>query len=68
MKSMTTEARAVMRDHGESTPDLGGVWASWAPEQLLRQNIRKGFLEAQLSTLFVTRFYETKSPLESAIR
>jgi hypothetical protein len=74
MKSMTPETRAAMRDHGERTPDLrllldAWTWScSWPPEQLLRQNIRKRFLEAQVSPLLVDRVYETKSPLEGAAR
>ena len=73
-RRVSDATKKAMRDHGERTPDLrlrldAWTWTrSWAREQLLRQNIRKRFLEELLSPLFVDRVYETKSALEGAAR
>jgi len=73
-RRVSDATKKAMRDHGQGTPDLrllldAWTWAhSWAREQLLRQNIRKRFLEELLSPLFVDRVYETKSALEGAAR
>jgi hypothetical protein len=74
VRRRVSDATKKVRDHGERTPDLrllldAWTWTrSWAREQLLRQNIRKRFLEELLSPLFVDRVSETKSAPEGPAR